>query len=159
MYVQSGERAKYDDDTQELIVGTYFATCDAIGVDPLLVVSQLIVETDNLTGSSAQRSRLDPVGIAAARSPDAWTGFRSWLQASRVHAGLVLAFALPKGAENDVQARLLDEALRWRTVPDNDRGSAPTLDRFARLWTAPQPPKDYAERIRRIANTILEPQY
>ncbi len=140
----------------ELIVGVYVATCEAAELDPLLVVSQLILETDNLTTERAfARPLLDPVGIAAARERTGSGGFRSWLDAARVHIGLLLAFALARG-ESSVQRRLLDEARRWRPELEELRGTAPTLDLLPHVWSAPP---NYAERIRAIANTILEPQY
>ena len=156
MYVECGKRGSYPPETIELIIGVYVATCDAAELDPLLVVSQLILETDNLTADRAlPRPLLDPVGIAAARERTGSEGFRSWLQAARVHVGLLLAFALAS-EESSVQRRLLDEARRWRPELDELRGSAPTLDLLPRVWSAPP---SYAEGIRSIANTILEPQY
>jgi hypothetical protein len=156
MYVESGKRGAYEPEVLELIIGVYVATCDAAELDPLLVVSQLILETDNLTaGHAFARPLLDPIGIAAAKDPGGTGGFRSWLEAARVHVGVLLGFALPSG-ETPVQRELLDDARRWQPLLDELRGSAPTLDLLPRAWNAPP---DYAERIRAIANTILEPQY
>jgi hypothetical protein len=78
------------------------------------------------------------------------------LRAARTHAGLVLAYALEKGAENARQRTLVGEALRWRPDADRLRGAAPTLDGLADVWPAD---KDYPARIRDIADTILQPQW
>lgn len=155
-YAHSGSRGRYRESELEGIIATYAAVCKEAGLDPLLVVSQLLLETDNLTAASARPPRLDPVGILAPKRAQAGPGFPSWEQAARAHAGLLLAYALPEGAGTDPQRRLLEQALRRRSVPRKLRGSAPTLDRLAGAWSAD---KGYPERIREIANEILTPQY
>jgi hypothetical protein len=126
------------------LVETYFAVCEEAGLDPLLVVSQLLLETDHLTARSTRLPSFDPVESASRG------------EAARAHAGLLLAYALPKGAGDAAQRRLVDEALGRHPVPAKLRGSAPTLDRLAGTWSAD--PR-YPERIREIANEILTPQY
>src|SRR4051812_29737272 len=67
MFVECGKRGAQSTETIDLIIGVYVATCDAAEIDPLLVVSQLILETDNLTAGRALARPLDPVRIAATR--------------------------------------------------------------------------------------------
>ena len=136
-------------------VEAYTAACDEAGLDPLLVVSQLLLETDNLTSVSTLLC-VDPARLRSAKQEEAGRWFSSWREVARAHAGLLLAYALPAGGESSAQLGLLEEALQWWPVPQKLRGSAPTLDGFGGVWAAD---KDYAERIRRIANSILEPQY
>lgn len=156
LFVVCGKRGLYSEDDVQRIIATHVATCAEAGLDPLLVVSQLLLETYNLTSASAQLPRLDPVGIRSSNKPNARPWFSSWAEAARAHAGLLLAYALPKGAESRTQFRLLEEALESRPLPARLRGSAPTIERLAGTWTAD---KHYPERILRIANTILEPQW
>lgn len=156
MYAECGKRGAYEPGAIQQIVGIHVDTCRAAGLDPLLVVSQLILETDNLTSDAARLPRLDPVGIVPPRERGKGRWFSSWADAARAHVGLLLAYALPKGAENGLQRTLVEHALAWRAVPSALRASAPTLDRLPGAWDAEQ---EYAERIRRIANTILQPQW
>jgi hypothetical protein len=156
MYVECGKRGAYEAGAIQQIVAIHVDTCQAAGLDPLLVVSQLVLETDNLTSEFARLPRLDPVGIVPPRERGKGRWFASWAEAARAHAGLLLAYALPKGAETGLQRTLVEQAVRWRPVPGGLRGSAPTLDQLPGAWSAEQ---EYAERIRRIANTILEPQW
>lgn len=156
LYVVCGKRGAYGEDDVQAIITTYVVTCGEAGLDPLLVVSQLLLETDNLTAASAKLPRLDPVGVRLKKKPDAARWFSSWAEAARAHAGLLLAYALPKGAESTAQLALLEEALTSLPVPERLRGKAPTLERLADTWTTD---KHYPERVRRIANTILEPQW
>jgi hypothetical protein len=155
-YAHSANRGRYPESELESIIATYAAACEEAGLDPLLVVSQLLLETQNLTAASARLPHLDPVGMLAPRRGQAGPGFPSWAEAARAHAGLLLAYALPEGAGNDAQRRLLELARGRRPVPGKLRGSAPTLDRLAGAWSAD---KGYPERIREIANEILTPQY
>jgi hypothetical protein len=156
MYVECGERGAYEPGAIQQIVGMHVDTCGAAGLDPLLVVSQLILETDNLTSEAARLPRLDPVGIVPPRARVKGRWFSSWAEAARAHVGLLLAYAIPKGAETGPQRTLVEHAVAWRPVPSGLRGSAPTLDRLPSAWNTEQ---EYAERIRGIANTILEPQW
>jgi hypothetical protein len=156
MFVECGKRGVYEPGAIGQIVAVHVETCQAAGLDPLLLVSQLILETDNLTSESAQLPRLDPVGIVSPRERSKGRWLASWAEAARAHAGLLLAYALPKGAETSVQRTLVEQAAAWRPVPGGMRGAAPTLDRLSGTWNAEN---DYADRIRRIANTILEPQW
>lgn len=154
-YAVQGKHAPDAEDRVVAIITTYVATCEEAGLDPLLVVSQLLLETDNLTSASPPL-RLDPVGLRLSKNEEAERWFASWPEAARAHAGLLLAYALPAGSESTAQRGLLEEARRWRSVPHRLRGSAPTLDRLAGTWTADE---GYPEKIRDIANMILQPQY
>ena len=155
-YAHSGNRGRYRESELQRIIGTYAAACEAAGLDPLLAVSQVLLETDNLTAPSARLPHLDPVGILAPKQGQAGPGFPSWEEAARAHAGLLLAYALPEGAGTGAQRRLLKEAIGRRPLTGKLRGSAPTLDRLGGAWSAD---KGYAGRIREIANEILTPQY
>jgi hypothetical protein len=135
-------------------VATYVDVCEEVGLDSLLVVSQLVVETSKLreAGTSPYLDWLRPPAISQGTT----TPSTQWGDASRAHAGLVLAFAVAPGDETPAQRALMEHGFAKRHVPDNLRGSAPTLDRLVGTWTH-RP--DYADVLRRFANQILEPQY
>jgi hypothetical protein len=165
VYIACHKHDGYDEDDVRAIIATYVSTCTESGLDPLLVVSQLLLECDHLTSASAKPPRLDPIGVGigssesghrASKNQDHLPLFASWTEVARVHAGILLAYALRKGAENPTQRALIEEAAKWRLVPASLRGSAPTVDRLAAAWGAES---GYAHRIRDIADTIMQPQW
>jgi hypothetical protein len=135
-------------------IATYIDVCEQAHLDALIVISQLLMETDKLRGRAAspylQWLRLPPIGRP---SPSA---SRAWRKAARAHAGLVLAFAIPLREETAAQHALIKEGLSQRAVPEELRGSAPTLRSLVGTWS---PRADYADSIRHVANEILMPQY
>ena len=142
---------KYTDDDVRSIVKRYVTTCKAAGVDPLLVVTQLVLETGNLDSFWSQRPRRNPAGIGVTGEPGVGISFPSWDHAVRAHVGRLLAYTIPKGAGNDVQRKLIDEALHVRSLPDNRRGCAPTIQGLAGTWAADL---KYADKLLRLANEI-----
>ena len=142
---------EYTDANVRQIVGRYVTTSRAVGLDPLLVVSQMVLETGNLTSFWSQVPRRNPAGIGVTGEPGAGISFRSWKAAVRAHVGRLLAYVIPKGSENAAQRELIDEALAVRPLPEHLRGAAPTIEGLAGTWAAD---KKYAEKIARIANEI-----
>jgi hypothetical protein len=182
---QFHDSAHYDGDDLRKIVDTYVSICVQVGLDPLLVMSQLVVESHCLKSASSKPPRLDPLHISRRRlgtsrgtRRQAW--FSSWAEVARIHAGLLLAYALPAGDEKAVQRTLIKEATKWRRVPRKLRGSAPRLDLLEAAW-APEisakadvgddpPPAvvgvglrlvgdTYADMVREIADMITQPQW
>ncbi len=78
--------------------------------------------------------------------------FSGWVHAVKAHLGRLLAYALPEGAENRIQAQLVGYALAWRALPQHYRGIAPTLHGLTGTW-ATDPA--YSEKLVRVANAIL----
>lgn len=152
--VQGSHRADAED-AVVAILETYVAAAEEAGLDALLMVSQLLLETDNLTSASEQLS-LDPVDLGLPKRNEAGPWFSSWPEAARAHAGLLLAYALPTGSESPAQLGLVEDALKWRSVAHRLRGSAPTLDRLGGTWTTDE---DYPDKVRAIADSIVTPQY
>ena len=144
----------YTDDDVRSIIKRYVRTCRAAGVDPLLVVSQLVLETANLDSFWSQRPRRNPAGIGVTGAAGVGISFPSWDLAVRAHVGRLLAYTIPKGGGNDVQRELIDEALEVRPLPDSRRGSAPTIRGLAGTWAADL---EYADKIMRLANEIRAP--
>jgi len=150
-FMLAGEHGGYTDANVRGIVKRYVATATSVGLDPLLVVSQMVLETGNLTSFWSQVPRRNPAGIGVTGEEGAGNTFSSWDKACRAHVGRLLAYALPKGAENAAQRALIKEALQVRPLPDDRRGRAPTLAGLAGSWA--MDPK-YAGKIVRIANQI-----
>jgi Mannosyl-glycoprotein endo-beta-N-acetylglucosaminidase len=150
-YCLARPHGEYTEQDVARIVQLYFDTARPLGLDPLLVVSQMVLETANLASFWSQRPRRNPAGIGVTGEPGAGISFPSWSKAVRAHAGRLLAYALPLGGEDSVQRALVEEALTWRPLPANRRGAAPTLQGLAGTW-ATDP--EYADKISRIANEI-----
>src|SRR5262249_5511030 len=94
----------HSDADVRVIVGHYFTGAPSVGLDPLLVVSQMVEETGSLTSFWSQRPRRNPAGIGVTGEPGAGVSFPDWTTASRAHIGRLLAYALPKNATNQAQA-------------------------------------------------------
>ena len=152
-YLLSRQHGSYSDEEVRAIAGAYTATCKAVGLDPLLVVSQMVLETGNLMSHWSQPPRRNPAGIGVTGKPGAGVSFSSWDKAVRAHVGRLLAYALPAGAGTDAQRALIDEALKVRPLPDDRRGRAPTLKGLAGSWAMD---RKYADKITGIANEIRQ---
>jgi hypothetical protein len=150
-YLLSRQHGSYGDDEVKQILGTYLETCRRAGLDPLLVVSQLVLETGNLMSHWSQPPRRNPAGIGVTGQPGAGISFSNWDKAARAHVGRLLAYALPPGGVTDAQRALVTEALKVRPLPDDLRGRAPTLKGLAGTWAAD---RKYADKIAGIANEI-----
>lgn len=151
--VLSRDHGEYSKAEVRAILKTYVTTCKAAGLDPLLVVSQMVLETGNLTSHWSQPPRRNPAGIGVTGEPGMGISFPSWDKAVRAHTGRLLAYAIPKGEENAAQRKLIKEALAVRPLPDDRRGRAPALQGLAGTWATD--PK-YAQKIVRVANEILK---
>lgn len=141
----------YSDDDVRAIIKRYVTTCTAAGVDPLLVVTQLVLETANLDSFWSQRPRRNPAGIGVTGAPGVGVSFPSWDQAVPAHVGRLLAYTIPKGSGTNPQRELIDEALRVRALPDSRRGCAPTIQGLAGTWAADP---NYAVKLVSLANEI-----
>ncbi len=150
-YMLARQHGSYSDDEVREILGKYGAACKTAGLDPLLVVSQMVLETGNLMSFWSQPPRRNPAGIGVTGKAGVGLSFSNWGKAVNAHVGRLLAYALPKDDGTDGQRKLIDEALKVRPLPDARRGAAPRLKGLAGSWAAD--PK-YAEKIKGIANEI-----
>lgn len=150
-YLLARPHGGYSDDDVATIVDLYYTTTAAVGLDPLLVVAQMVEETGHLTSFWSQRPRRNLAGIGVTGEPGAGLSFPDLKTAVRAHAGRLLAYSLPSGAGNQAQVQLIKEALSFRPLPENLRGAAPTLKGLAGTWaTDPQ----YAVKLAHVANEI-----
>jgi hypothetical protein len=152
-YLTSFDTGAYDDADVRRIVAYYFATARPAGLDPLLVVAQMALETGHLSSSWSQVPRRNPAGIGVTGEPGVGLSFPDWITAVRAHTGRLLAYALPAGTGTPAQRALVDEALAHRPLPAALRGSAPTLDRLAGRW-ATDPA--YASKVAGLASRMLD---
>lgn len=151
-YICARPHGRYSDANVRTIVGLYERTATAVGLDPLLVVAQMVLETGNLSSEWSQPPRRNPAGIGVTGAPGEGVSFSSWKAAVRAHVGRLLAYSLPSGEETAAQLKLIDEALTWRPLPERFRGGAPSLSKLAGTWAAD---KQYATKIARVANEIV----
>jgi hypothetical protein len=172
-FMLSRPHGEYNEtDIGNAIVPGYFAVCAAAGVDPVLMIAQMIHETGNLSSWWAARPRRNPagIGVTGRQSPTlpasgAWqhddgagiwkegVAFPSWKDDSiPAHVGRMLAYALRDDQANDAQRALIARAMTYRSLPANFRGAAPTLRGLAGRWAVPG--TDYPDKLAQIANAI-----
>jgi hypothetical protein len=151
-YMLARKHGSYDDGEVRDIIALYWSASKDAGLDPLLVVSQMVLETGNLTSRWSQPPRRNPAGIGVTGAPGVGISFASWDDAVTAHVGRLLAYAVPKGKESSAaQRRLIDTALKVRPLPDNRRGRAETLEGLAGSWAMDLA---YTGKIVRIANEV-----
>jgi hypothetical protein len=182
-YILGRAHGEYtEEDIRNAIVPAYYAACEPVGIDPVIPIAQMIHETGNLTSFWAARPQRNPAGIGVngqkQSEPPAdranWAfntqrgqwergvSFASWQNdAIPAHVGRLLAYFLPKGAENDIQRAVIERGLRYRALPDTMRGSASILRQLGKAhnptgqgWSSPG--SDYGARIAAVANRIAE---
>lgn len=144
-------QSRYKDSALRHIVRLYATTCKSVGLDPLIAVSQMELETGHLTSKASQPPQRNPAGIGITGEPGAGISFPNWKTAVRAHVGRLAAYAIPKGKGTPAQKALIAEALAVRPLPDSKRGKAVRLKGLSRNFATD--PK-YAGKIARIAKEI-----
>ena len=133
------------------IVGRDFDVSVKAGVDPLVVIAQMDLETGHLSSYWSQKPRRNPAGIGVTGAPGAGVSFPRWYHSVDAHIGRLLAYALPKGAGTAEQKRLIAIALSWRPLPDSYRGSAKTIYGLQSRWATD---RYYAAKLARVGDAI-----
>ena len=155
-YVAHRTAASWPAAAVDELMTSYAAACEMAGLDLLLVICELLVETDELKSAST-RLRVDPTALAFAVPACEQDWPRSWKDCARFHVGVLLAYALPDGAENAGQRLLLNVPRVREIVSPEKRGSAPTLDLLLRDWGGGGEP--YLAKLLDHTDSILMPQY
>jgi hypothetical protein len=150
-YLLARPHGGYSGDDITKIVGLYYTTATAVGLDPLLVVAQMAEETGHLTSFWSQRPRRNFAGIGVTGEPGVGLSFPDLKAAVHAHTGRLLAYALPSGTGSPGQNQLIHEALAARPLPPHLRGAAPRLRGLAGTWA--QDPQ-YAVKLAAVANDI-----
>jgi hypothetical protein len=152
-YLLARQHGGYSASDVTRIVGLYYATAEAVGLDALLVVAQMAEETAHLTSFWSQRPRRNFAGIGVTGQPGAGLSFPDLKTAVRAHTGRLLAYALPDGSGTPAQQQLITEALAARPLPPDKRGVAAMLRGLAGAWAEdPQ----YAVKLAAVANQICQ---
>ena len=137
----------YTDTQVNTILKKYVTLSTKVGLDPLLVVSQMLEETGHLTSAKSQPPQRNPAGIGATGGDVKGASFATWDNAIRAHVGRLLAYALKDDeGETATQRALIKEALEVRELPADRRGCAPVLAGLAGKWAMD---KQYERRSRR----------
>lgn len=171
-YILARPHGEYlENDIRDVIVPAYFSVCAAAGLEPVMLIAQMIHETGCLTSWWSQRPRRNPAGIgvtgrvspvlpavgAWALRNGAWAegvSFESWKDSSvAAHAGRLLAYALRDDQASPAQLALINGALACRPLPASFRGAAPTWAGLNGRWAVPG--TTYASKIAEIANAIV----
>ena len=159
-------------DIATAIVPGYFATCAGVGVDPVILIAQMIHETGTLSSWWSQRPRRNPagIGVTGQTRPEkpasgAWqfdeqaglwkegVAFPSWKDdAIPAHVGRMLAYALRDDQADEQQRAMIARAMSYRPLPPKFRGAAPTLRGLAGRWAVPG--TEYPNKLAQIASAI-----
>jgi N-acetylmuramoyl-L-alanine amidase/Mannosyl-glycoprotein endo-beta-N-acetylglucosaminidase len=150
-YLLGRPHGGYSDAKVKTIAHAYFTVAAPVGLDPLVAVSQMILETANLSSFWSQPPRHNMAGVGVTGAPGVGISFASPDAGIRAQLGRLLAYALKQEQGTAAQRKLVDEALKVRPLPATLRGSAPILGGLAGRWAADPL---YAEKIARIANEI-----
>ncbi len=150
-YLLARPHGEYSDSDVRAIVDHYYATAATVGLDPLLVVAQMVEETGHLTSFWSQRPRRNFAGIGVTGEPEAGLSFPDLNTAVRAHTGRLLAYSLPRGTGSQAQVQLIAEALAFRSLTDDLRGVAPSLRGLSGSWASDP---HYAVKLAQIANEI-----
>lgn len=147
-----------------LFVGMYFFYCKDVGVDPVIAVAQMSLETNALTSWWCSPPRNNPAGIGVTGRVEkikpahgSWqmdtegrfaegVAFPSWLDAVEAHVGRLLAYS------SVIYRDEIERALRWRPLPGKYLGSAIRLADLSGKWAVDG---RYAEKIADVAKRIL----
>jgi hypothetical protein len=151
-YMLKRDHAPHTDDDARAVAKHYSTIAARGGLDPLVVVAQMVLETDNLRSKWSQTHKnLAGIGVTGDDVDPAtvpkWT---SWQGAVVGHVGRVLAYAVPDGAETPAQKTLIDAALAKRGLPPGLRGVAPTIAGLA-AWAGDS---RYTQKVAKVANDI-----
>lgn len=160
-----------ENDIAGAIVPAYYSVCETVGMDPVMLLAQMIHETGCLTSWWAQRPRRNPAGIgvtgrtnSAQPAAGAWAlrdgtwaegvSFPTWKDDSiPAHAGRLLAYALRDDQASGTQRAMIARAMSYRPLPVSFRGVAPTWRGLNGRWAVPG--TTYADKIADIANAII----
>lgn len=156
-------------DIQWKIVWPYFNYSP--GIDPVMLVAQMIHETGNLNSWWSGRPRRNPAGIGVtgrqsntkpltgkwALKDGIWhegNSYNDWTEATQAHIGRVLCYKFTTVSGNIYQRKLMDYAVADRTFPPKHRGKYNYWEDLNGIWAVPG--LTYAQQILKIRSAIIE---
>lgn len=136
------------------IVQSYYTAAAQVGVNPVVALGQMVLETGALSSWWAARPRRNPAGLGvngetSHSAPGAgWTwdvahaeyrrgwSFESWDMAARAHLGHLLCYALRDEQMTPAQLAMSNLSPRKSALPAAFRGCAVTLRDLNGRWTS-----------------------
>lgn len=168
-YIVVHPTGEYTFEDVALITREYFSACVITGLNPLMVIAQMLHETGNLTSFWSQRPRRNPAGIGVTGeksnleiisndwqydpSIKYWRygkSFKNWQDAVTAHVGRLLVYSVKNPTKD--QKRYMDFARNVREVPKQYRGIVRVWEDLNGKWAVPG--KTYAQNIRTLATRI-----
>jgi len=133
------------------IVYFYWYHCQKVNLNPLIAISQAILETDYFTSNWFQKHN-NPAGIGVTGEKDKGCTFGSVEDGVKSHVGRLLAYRIPAGNERTVQKQYIQQALFDRALPAHYRGMLTSIGGLNMTWAMVD---YYADSICKIANRII----
>jgi hypothetical protein len=183
-YLTGHPHANYtDQEIADVFVATYVPLCQAVGLDWVLVIAQMIVETGTLTSfwSARPQRNLAGIGVTGRHAQDRPPHEPNWAyntqrnrweegicfaairwDAIPAHVGRVLAYATMQQERNLTQHSAVVKALQYRSLPIAFHGTAQILKALGKAHN-PQghagagwavPGDTYGRQIAAVANAI-----
>ncbi len=170
--VKRGTDRSYTPEDVRLIANFYWLSSQMIGLDPLLLFSQMVHETGGLTSWWCLRPRRNPAGIGVTGETNRQRGqpgidwaydahmglwkrghvFASWDLGIKAHAAHLMTYAVTLDEMSEIQNRMLGFDPRFLAIPEHVRGTVKTLGDLDGKWAVPG--NGYGKKIATIANTI-----
>lgn len=125
--------SEYRNDVEK-IIGYYWQHGAAVGVDPFLAATQMVLETDALRSHWAARPRRNPAGLGVRQ--EGGLSFATWDAAVQAQLGQLLALALSPEQASQAQREMIGRNPRNDHLAAELRGSAPTVRDLAGRWSS-----------------------
>jgi len=151
-YIRMRDHGEYTNVDLQVILASYYVYSQQVGVDAGIAVSQMLLETGNLTSWWSQRPRRNPCGYGVTgeqlthapldsnwqvKRPGLWVrgyAFTSWDIAAKTHIAHLLCYALKDQQMNKLQLSFSEFSPRKRLLPSNYRGCARTVFDLSTKW-------------------------
>jgi hypothetical protein len=133
------------------IVYYYWYHCQKVNLNPVITISQAILETNYFTSDWFQKHN-NPAGIGVTGEQGKGCSFDTLEYGIKSHIGRLLAYRIPPGNERAVQKLYIQKALFDRALPATYRGMINSVSGLNMTWAMVD---YYADSICKIANRIL----
>lgn len=151
-YIQMRDHGEYTSTDLQVILATYFAYSQQVGVDAGIAISQMFLETGNLTSWWSARPRRNPCGYGVTgeqqlypplesgwqiKRPGLWVkgyAFFSWDVAIKTHIAHLLCYALKDQNMSKMQLSFSENSPRKHLLPESYRGCARTVFDLSNKW-------------------------
>ncbi len=153
-YIKTRDHGEYTDIDLLVILASYYTYAQQVGIDAGIVISQMLLETGNLTSWWSARPRRNPCGYGVTgeqlthapldsnwqiRRPGLWVrgyAFSSWDNAAKTHIAHLLCYALKDQQMNSIQRNFSESSPRKNLLPLSYRGCARTVFDLSTKWAA-----------------------